>query len=271
MTGEFCKVCPCPKHGFSFCPWKQGIFRHPNDHVCGWIEDGKDEWVGETLRQAQLDSGHHPTFGSNSVQPALAPILRMREPGKIRVAFVVPCLKIGGAERWTEAIITALQCDPFELIGCGVLYKSGDSPEQFVSERMPLYFEESGIRHLAPHADVLICWGVPNVVRMTAHSAAKRVLVCHGLGRFDIACLTESRHAEQLVSVSAQARFAFPESVRSRVKISPNAVRIPEPSLSVPRIRERLGIYDDRKILGWLGRIAPEKNPGLFVDRKSVV
>jgi glycosyltransferase involved in cell wall biosynthesis len=109
-------------------------------------------------------------------------------------------------------------------------------------------------------SDVFITPGHPNIERF--HGT--RILVAHGSASFTSELMARYANcAEVLVAVSSLAALTFPGTERHRVQMIRNGVDPVRVRSYTPRevTRHAWGVPADSLIIGFVGRIAPDKRP----------
>jgi len=118
------------------------------------------------------------------------------------------------------------------------------------------------------HADVLlrsVAQGLRIPTLATVHgftggSRKNRVfewLQCRSLGRMDAAVAVSDPVAQVLISAGVS---------RSRIRVIRNAWAAPGAFLARDEARTRLGISPESRVIGWVGRLTPEKGPAVAVE-----
>jgi glycosyltransferase involved in cell wall biosynthesis len=98
--------------------------------------------------------------------------------------------------------------------------------------------------------------------RMGGASALFEWIQERALGRFDAVV------AVSLPLVEALQARGVP---RSRIHVVPNAWTPPTESLDRPAARDLLGVADDRRVLGWVGRLIPIKGADVLLDALALL
>lgn len=186
----------------------------------------------------------------------------------MRVGFLLPqILGIGGAESWLVSLLKGL-ADRVELVGVAVraTLPVHEPTRAVIARYCPVYVGDDSVGMVAPRCQVLITWGTQHHLDeyLAGHRrpSMKVVLVAHSVRPFCCQNAHEER-ADFLVGVSKTSKAFFPEYIRGRVEVIYPGV---DPDRCVPsRPREELrafyGYGPGDKVVGFLGRFAPEKNP----------
>jgi glycosyltransferase involved in cell wall biosynthesis len=209
----------------------------------------------------------------------------------IRYAALTPSLaQPGGAER--TILIMARYADPARMACTGIAisaygvidpglgrelvryttlhgdpYKPRHGPPRPESPPVETGYRSlnEAIRHVCREADVLITWGSLAMGRFTADLAIPVVCVSHCSNASGASPLSGITH---LVAVSGAARGFFAGEHRGAeslpVRVIPNGVEVDRTCPRRGRAWQRAawGVAPDDKVLLYLGRHAPDKNPG---------
>ncbi len=190
--------------------------------------------------------------------------------GRIRVGLFCPCLGLGGAEAWQLALASAV--DPAAVVWRGAVVTEGKrsvTPTMLgqLSQRMPVGYGLAAARTLASAVDVVVSWSVldHDALCRGLDRAPKVILACHFPGEMPWTDAAEQLLArvDRLVAVSELAVDSLPGRLRSRADVIWNAV---DPARLVPmrspqQTRAGWGLPEGSKVAGYLGRLAPEKDP----------
>ena len=200
-----------------------------------------------------------------SFAPAIEPAR-----GRVRLGLFCPCLGLGGAEAWQLALADAVDLDA--LVWRGAVVTEGRrsvAPTMLgeLTRRMPVGFGLGAARTLAATCDVILSWSVLD------HSALFRglsnpprvALACHFPGEMPWTHAAEQllSQVDRLVAVSELAVDSLPTRLRDQAEIIWNAVDSARlvPTRPPSLTRARWGLPPGALVAGYLGRLAPEKDP----------
>jgi len=132
---------------------------------------------------------------------------------------------------------------------------------------MPVYEEgRSAVQAVAENADVLVAWGSYRLTPLVEPFSGPVVFIGHGSGTFD-------HNAARLAGTNATHHVAVAEAALppfqragidpARVTVIHNGIDPARCAQTLPRctVRARLGIGPGDYLVGYLGRMVPEKNP----------
>ena len=132
---------------------------------------------------------------------------------------------------------------------------------------MPVYFHgRNAVWQLAKQSDILIAWGAYDLRAMRQWFRGPVVFVGHGSGNFDgNAARLATPGASHYVAVARASVQPFVDCgiPAERVDVIYNGIDPERCKQTVPReeTRRKLGIADGEFVVGYLGRMVPEKNP----------
>jgi glycosyltransferase involved in cell wall biosynthesis len=185
----------------------------------------------------------------------------------IRAGFITPSLYWGGAERWLHDLALLTQGRIYWM-GCAVTHRiyTDDVMKNKIGQIMPIWgYGRKAVQHVAKGADVMIAWGTDGLKNLVAGYNGKVVFTAHGSGPFDEHVVRGSiSGATHLVAVSHKAvesyiGFVPLDSVTVLLNgVNPDRCRI---TRTKENVRQELGLNDEEFAVGYLGRLAPEKNP----------
>jgi glycosyltransferase involved in cell wall biosynthesis len=169
---------------------------------------------------------------------------------------------LGGAERWIDRLVDVTR-DRLQWVGIGCL--GGDNVDPVLADsigrHVPIGKGPGAILSIARSVDVMIGWGFRGFMGMIRPSNCKTIMVAHGMCEWTREALADSGDADLLVAVAKCAIRPFPEGEHHRVQVAYNCANSRLPEVDRETQRERWGIGPGRKVLGYLGRISPEKYP----------
>ena len=190
--------------------------------------------------------------------------------GRVRVGLWCPCLGLGGAEVWQLTL--ARSVDPGLISWSGAVVLEGRSAADarmagVLGSIMPVGYGHDAARTLAAASDVVISWAVASVSDLLrgVESPPSVVVACHFPVESSWGPGTEAMLSgvERFVGVSELAIESIPATIRDRVEVIWNAVD--SGRLEVHRDRRAMratwGVPEDAPVAGFVGRLAPEKDP----------
>jgi glycosyltransferase involved in cell wall biosynthesis len=282
----FCQG-PCQRMSFSVGCYQPTIEEGGEVYVTGSVINSYCTPSGSTVTGTTSfgdlgDPPYESGAGTDSVRLSmLTPFADLTAktsgPSKIRVGFVAPCLVHGGAEVWQSTLARSLD-SRFEVVGVAIVGNIiDDAVVALHQEICPVSQGLDAVRTLAKHSDILITWGQRGYAAAWRHDAVKPILVSvshlpPGPGYFGYASgsndYADTRDIDDLVAVSPSALLSIPEPLRSSSTVIPNAV---DPARLVPtrsraEVRKSWNVAEDAVVVGYLGRLAPEKNPAVMID-----
>lgn len=218
---------------------------------------------------------------SKEAAPRLAP----RAAAPRRAALLLPRLVVGGVERWAASLIQATPADEIAWTGVAVLDGSYCDPScaAALSQRTPIHIagvETAGrdadatVKHhrqsrdavyaACEGAEVLIASGVGGLAELTADLDLQVVWVVHGDSEWEgyVAALNQPA-VNRYVAVSKAAARTLPEALRVQTTIIENGVDVRRcaPRAGRDAQRRQWGFEPRHKLIGYVGRQSPEKNP----------
>jgi glycosyltransferase involved in cell wall biosynthesis len=189
---------------------------------------------------------------------------------------------MGGAERWLISLARCCDRRYVEWVGTVLSHGAAVHPDlcREMSAYMPVYAgpeaapmedsirrcpsDRAALQTVLQEADVLITWGLPKLGELVQGYHRPVVLVSHGGGEWARWTVRNSEAAAtHLVAVSESARTAFSPELHHRVTILHNGIDVPRCTPTVPReqIRATWGFAEHHRLIGYVGRYSPEKNP----------
>lgn len=189
-------------------------------------------------------------------------------PGrKLRVGFITPSLYWGGAERWMLDL-ARMSTDLLDWVGCAcvtTMYRDRTMVDLF-EPYMPVYSHgRDAVQQVAAKADVLVSWGSYDLDAMVYGYTGPVVFVSHGCGQFDRnAARSAILGATHLAAVAETATEPLRPYARGLpIEVLHNGI---DPARCVQTesresVRRRLGVGNRQFLVGYLGRMSPEKNP----------
>lgn len=184
----------------------------------------------------------------------------------LRVVHVGPVLLRGGAEQWLIELTRFL--DPGRLrIERAVATWPGAVDPQFVNGlRVPYENGVEAARRAAADCDVLMCWGVLADELLAGIRPPLCVYLAHGDGPYTRTLLDGSlRSIDHVVAVSRRVEQACAGLPTTVIYNGIDAARL---ARTRPRdeARAALGFAPGDFVVGYVGRLAPEKRPQLILE-----
>ncbi|MDX1968064.1 MAG: glycosyltransferase family 4 protein, partial [Planctomycetaceae bacterium] len=227
----------------------------------------------------------------------IAPQATAKRSGPIRVALLTPDLGAGGAERWIASLAKHLPRDRVEMTAVGVvrdgqkwdpvareitatgtavygtrgvrwgIHPTEDSTVTFVET------DDEVCRKTMAGADVVISWGISETGPLLAAAdwRGRHVIVSHGSSQWSFDRLSAAAPtATHCVAVSADAARACPAGTNPVVLWNGSELERLAPTRSAATVRRSWGCSPNDLLVGYVGRLSPEKNP-LAVARLAAV
>jgi glycosyltransferase involved in cell wall biosynthesis len=202
-------------------------------------------------------------------------LLGGRQQRPLRVAIVTPGLCVGGAEQWIAGM--CLWLDPERACTVKVFVTIPGLIHQEAAGWIPRHVEivETSTIPDDGSFDVLVSWGLVNLIELTAHISCPLIDVQHLVKpdewwqqRAKTSTVAHALLGTHLVAVHAVALDNFPAHARGQVTIIANGA---DPGRVYPlttreKVRQQLGIAENAKVVVYIGRLAPEKNVQALVD-----
>ena len=276
------------------------VFACSEHGECSLIKRVKNGTLVDCLhcptRKAAVEAVAAPKTPLGTLPVVSGPIPAAGRTGPIRVVFFTPGLLRGGAERWivtlcksfrgrvrATAVVLADRAgsEPDlvdELTRCGVVVRGGPNFDPALNS--PAVVRSGSLEWAArtalAEADVVISWGWGDVDTVLAKAGWRgpHVVVSHGACDWSEKLLSApARAATHLVAVSRAAAAAFPEDLRSQVKILWNGIELDRIAPSRPRdvVRAEWGCGPDDDLIGYVGRLAVSKNPVAVAQAAAVL
>lgn len=186
--------------------------------------------------------------------------------GRVRVGLITPSLQLGGAEQWIIELLKATNHDLIEWVEVSLVYSVNAALDtiQTVSQICPVSMGWQAAASLNKKCDVVIVWGIGDAgTFFWPDKFCKVILVSHGMGKWTEKSFTGCSFADAHVAVSQCALKPIPKAERHKASVIYNAVNSErlKPQQTRNAIRQRWGVKDNQKVLGYLGRLSGEKNP----------
>lgn len=197
---------------------------------------------------------------------------------KLKVAFLVPGMGMGGAERWTLELAVGLKSPEIEVLGVFLAYSGESDPYLLssLSSELPIYsfkniqegdipsdkitLIESGEESILDKADLVISWGVSNLETYLKIPQTKLISVIHGACQSTESMLSSIK--EKVHTFVAVSEFCSTISPQKKTPVIYNGLSLRRMGLTRSRekLREELGLGNYCKGVLYLGRISRDKN-----------
>jgi glycosyltransferase involved in cell wall biosynthesis len=228
------------------------------------------------VRQSQTPQTEPATAKANVLRPPVAESPSSTERRPVRMAIVTPVLYVGGAEQWIASLAHWLDPDRAVVTKVIVLFPNAINP--VAVSWLPRWVEVVDSRTIEQDGsfDVLITWGLKDLVERISHLTCPTIDVQHGVFRHEswqgplVAAATRAHelYGTTIVGVNEAVRQNFPEHVCGKVVIIPNGS---DPGRVYPlvdrnELKASLGLSPEHKVAIYIGRIAVEKNVQSLID-----
>ncbi len=220
--------------------------------------------------------------------PARSPALRCRGPtGPVRIGFVLRSFTYGGAEHDIIQLMTAADPEMISVVGMAIQIPYPICPDLNLDDPRvcPLYqpgaitrhakvirtstFAEA-VRRVASESDILVAWGVPDLSdEMPPDFRGHLVVTSKASGAYQESFLHENALlTTHYVANSRKSVEAFPAAVQHRVQVIYPGVDARRLASERTRDEQRAlwQMYPADRVVGYLGRIAPDKGVEQIVE-----
>lgn len=213
-------------------------------------------------------SGYLPD-AETAVPLFLSDFPRSRKGRPLRVAHAGPSFVCAGVESWLRTLVTHSDRSKIEFVGNVVT--EDYAVDVSLLQRLGVPFEVGSpapVRELARTADILLVWGSVDPQYLRPEGArAKVVFVAHGMGEGTRRALETCRPAvDHVVAVSPIVDW----SLESDLPVTVILNGIDQAHIACretpARVRHRLGFRSDDFVVGFVGRMSPEKRADLVID-----
>jgi glycosyltransferase involved in cell wall biosynthesis len=194
----------------------------------------------------------------------------------VRVAIATPVLYVGGAEQWIASLCQWL--DPDRAVVTKVIVLFPNAINDVAVSWLPRWVQVVDSRKIEQDAtfDVVVTWGLLDLVERTSHLTCPTIDVQHGVfmhATWQSPLVAAATRAHELlgttiVGVNEAVRQNFPAHVRDDVVIIPNGSdpgRV-YPLVDRDALKASLGLTSEHKVVVYIGRIAVEKNVQALID-----
>ena len=234
-----------------------------------WDVSQPSRGLGDVIAKATRAIGIKPCGGCKQRQAWLNKVWFFRRRVQVshglpRVGYLMPNFPLGGVGRSIVSTIEAsrrLQFSGLAILSADNLYRPFADR---IETHCPIVMSAQPV---IEESDVVIVWGFvgdSGKLGQLDFQGKRVVAVAHGSCGFTNkqlgAVLPVATH---YMAVSEAARRAFPIELQHRVWIIPNGVNPDDcrPRQSRSAVRRIWGIDDCRRLVGYIGRIAEDKNP----------
>lgn len=208
----------------------------------------------------------------------------MRFRASLHVGMWLPVWCCGGLERYHLALAKATSPD-LEWVGCALTDRAptlqpmldalaavmpvygtmqlADDPLNGMERIVRYATEAEALERVISQSDVLLTWGVRDL-SLLRNFGGPVVLLSHGACDWTANMLDNpARRATHFAAVSRAAARAFPRAVQNRVVLQPAGIELDRMKSTGGRdlARKLIGVTDEHKLVGFVGRFSPEKNP----------
>lgn len=223
--------------------------------------------------------GNGGPYAGNTQDPQQPAVVAMMAPRSfaapapspaLRVGLVAPCLMMGGAESWQLALADAVGAtlgDLVEFAGAAIVDPGRIDPGALadLSDLMPVEVGIDAVRDLAARVDVVATWAVLDYPALFEGLASppRTLFVAHLPTPWSDSSAAMLAGVDRFVAVSDSALAAIPPDLAARAEVIPNAVdagRL-ESTRGRAEVRASWGVPAGDRVIGFLGRLAPEKDP----------
>lgn len=236
---------------------------------------------GDGGTYTDLILGSAPPGGSGNTdapaqtQPAMAPFRgdALAPAPTLRIGLVCPWLLQGGAEAWQATLARGLG----DLLGPLVSFEGAaciNEPAEpamlaELSALMPVEFGWEAARDLAGRCDVIVTWHVADFAALYEGlpTPPKTLFACHLPTKWGSGTEALLSSVDRLVAVSPSAQKPIAPSLLPRSVVIENAVDASRMTTARSRaaVRASWEVPADAKVIGFLGRLSPEKDPDAAV------
>lgn len=197
------------------------------------------------------------------------------DPARIRVGIVGACAHSGGAEQWMLSLLDHCDKTCIDWRGVAVAYAHEVNGRivQELGRRAPFGGGRAHVDRLYRECDVVVSWGIAaEDQRLPPRPRpCSVILVSHSHGTscpWTERVFARAELADVLVGVSAAALPPIAEAQRGRAVVIRNCY---EPARVTPDgtrepLRRAWGVRPGEIVVGFLGRLVPEKDPGRLLD-----
>lgn len=216
-----------------------------------------------------------------SERPAVTTSVK-RDTGPIRVAFITPILKSGGAERWMLSLgehIPRLSREsgrPLQFVATVVTSDSEICPEirgemsRLMRVMTATEARSDAGRRVLETVDVFVTWGIGNLAPwVLPFPGAQVVWVSHGACDWTLSHVVKCRDVvTHWAGVSEISRRVFPDDIRQQMTVVENGADISRcvPVFGRAATRAKWGLRNDQRAIGYIGRFSPEKRPEALAE-----
>jgi len=192
----------------------------------------------------------------------------------MKLAFLSPCLALGGVERQLMDIIGNLSIDVEAIVvvvdNPGWIHPKGIAAmEQFAPVHI-LPMEQIDSFLVTEKVDIIIVWGISQLSQIIHEFTGKIIICCHGSdlewSQFYVqGCVSV---ADVFVGVSEASRRPLSVVDSQRIRIIHNGISLEHcsPTMGRQDARHQLGINPEDFVVGFVGRYSDEKRADLMIQ-----
>ena len=248
-------------HGGYFDHGHDGYFDHDPGHSRPVYDQSRE---GAVLGSGIRRSSSYAWVPVHDRTPASAAV-----PDRpLRAIYLGPCLARGGAEVWLADLVRFLNPNRVKFVAAVVTDPGKVDPEYAREFPLPVEAGDDAVLRGLEGCDVVVSWGLRLGPLPVANGRRPplSVFVAHGDGSFtrDLVA-SNAGHVDHVLAVSGRVRDVACEGVPATVVH--NGVDTARLASTLPRdaVRRGLGFGPDDFVLGFLGRLAPEKRADLVL------
>lgn len=193
---------------------------------------------------------------------------------KMRVGFLLPRLTLGGAERSTELLVEGL--DPERFTITGLVLNNGAEVYQPIAakvrQRCPITTGDAAKKVLADQSDVLIIWGLHSYGDVLHEFRGRSVFVARSHSPWqEHDCRCAAPWITDWVAISVEAAKSWPDPSRATVLHNGIDTDRCDAGRTREEVRTEWGLGEGEVAIGYVGRLADEKNPLAAVEAARVL
>lgn len=254
-----CDACPCADLPYG-CP------AHARPHV-RFCQLAKTRPEYREVIRALCESDAAPLDLDRRPEPPPEYKWRSGPAGdrRIRYGVIGAMIGCGGAERWSYDVVRAIGD---EHLFVGYAYEGIQTCQNTADEARalgPLYIGHEAMRSLAEHCDVVLAWGVHDLVDILPEPRPCKVIgVSQGNGVWTQIAFDTMGRLDHAVTVSHECK-EFMHGWEDKAQVIYNTYDPKRVFCEPIDLRAEWRIDPDEYVFGYIGRFSGEKNPAAFV------